>query len=189
MIKYLVQISVCLFFAACNQKQEQPAWQIAYNKDSIKQEIPFPKQSQINERFIPKEKEISQTDTIVTELALQISVIRTALDSFVVQEYESNGTRYIYKYRNYENNLVIKKGGEVILDSTFTKNDFSKFTGQEFLRTAIFHGYWFKKIDNNTVVLFGTIDKPDTDWSFAFYHNYNLTTQEFEVLEHIDQDI
>ena len=76
-----------------------------------------------------------------------------------------------------------------MIDTVFTKQTFAEFTGQEFLGISNFHGYWFNNVTDNTVELFGLISKPETDWTFAFYHYFDLKASKFTVMEYVDEEI
>lgn len=39
---------------------------------------------------------------------------------------------------------------------------------------ANFHNYWFNKLDNDKIELFGVISNPETDWTFDFIHYFEL---------------
>ena len=147
------------------------------------------KDKSIIERFFPEENETVKFDTIVSALNLEISIQSTTLDSYVTNEFEIEGVKHIDKYRDSEKHLIIKKSNEVVIDTVFKKSDFTELTGKNFLKIADFHGYWFNKIENDTIELFGVISKPETDWSVAFYHFIDLKSMTFELREHIDEEI
>ena len=141
------------------------------------------------ERFFPKTKESVRIDTLIQSLDLEISIVSSTIDSYVVNEFESEGIKYIDKYRDYQNCLIIQKDGEKIVDTVFTKKTFSEFTSQEFLDNANFHGYWVNKVTVDTIEFFGVISKPETDWTFPFYHYVDLKTSKFTVKEYINEGI
>lgn len=141
----------------------------------------------IIERFLPEENETVKFDTIISALNLKISIQNTTLDSFVTNEFEIEGVKHIDKYRDHEKHLIIEKFNKVIIDTVFKKSDFTKLTGKDFLKIADFHGYWFNKIENDTIEFFGVISKPETDWSAAFYHFFDLKSMTFELHELIDE--
>ncbi|TYP72119.1 DUF4738 domain-containing protein [Aquimarina intermedia] len=143
----------------------------------------------IIERYFPEEKEIAEFDTIISESNLKISIQSKYLDSYVTNEFEIEGFKHIDKYRDSEKHLLIKKTNEILIDTVFKKRDFIELTGPEFLKIADFHGYWFNKIKNDTIELFGVISKPETDWSVAFYHYLDLRTKTFETKEDINEEI
>ena len=120
---------------------------------------------------------------------LRISIQSRTLDSYVTNEFESDGKKYIDKYRDSEKHLRILKGKQVVVDTIFIKETFVDYAGQEFLDIANLRGYWFNEIEDNEIEFFGVINKPETDWSYAFYHFFDLSTQEFRIKEHIDEEI
>lgn len=141
------------------------------------------------ERYFPEEKETEEFDTIISAQNVEISIKSRTLDSYVTNEYEIEGIKHIDKYRGSEKHLFIKKSNEVLIDTIFKKSNFTEMTGEDFLKIADFHGYWFNKIENDTIELFGVISKPETDWSIAFYHYFDLKTKTFKIEEHIDEEI
>ncbi|MEK6481994.1 hypothetical protein WJR50_30920 [Catalinimonas sp. 4WD22] len=121
------------------------------------------KNQNVVERYFPKEKEIHEFDTIISARNLRISIQNIFLDTYVTDEFDSEGITHIDKYRDSEKHLVIEQSNEILIDTVFKKNDFEKLAGQDFLQIADFHGYWFNAIKNDTIELFGVISKPETD--------------------------
>tara|TARA_B110000090_G_scaffold185572_1_gene213708 strand:- start:178 stop:777 length:600 start_codon:yes stop_codon:yes gene_type:complete len=146
-------------------------------------------QDMVIERYFPSEKETVEFDTIFSAQNLRISIQSRTLDSYVTNEFESDGKKYIDKYRDSEKHLRILKGKQVVVDTIFIKETFVDYAGQEFLDIANLRGYWFNEIEDNEIEFFGVINKPETDWSYAFYHFFDLSTQEFRIKEHIDEEI
>lgn len=141
------------------------------------------------ERFLPKEKETLEFDTLVSAENIEILIKSRSLDSYVTNEFEIEGIKHFDKYRDSEKHLIIKKSNKVVIDTVFKKSDFTELTGEDFLKIANFHGYWFNKIGNDTIELFGVISKPETDWSVAFYHFLDLKSMTFELREYIDEEM
>ena len=141
------------------------------------------------ERFFPEENETVEFDTIISAQNLEISIKSTTLDSYVTNEFEIQGIKHIDKYRDSEKQLLIKKSNEILIDTVLKKSDFVELTGEDFLKIADFHGYWFNKIENDTIELFGVISKPETDWSFAFYHYFDLKSKTFKIEDHVNEEI
>ena len=193
-------ILLVISLSGCNPKEKQAKEQTTSIKESPVEIIDAQEESdelttdnsdnkELVERFFPKTKESERLDTLIQSLSLEISIVSNALDSYVVNEFKSDGTKHVDKYRDFENHLIIKKEGKILVDTVFTKQTFSEFTNKEFLDIANFHGYWFNKVTDNTVELFGVISKPETDWTLAFYHYVDLTTSKFTVKEHVDEEI
>ncbi|MEM6736896.1 MAG: hypothetical protein AAF620_12605 [Bacteroidota bacterium] len=143
----------------------------------------------VAERYFPRERETVIFDTLLLERKLRISIHNRYLDSFVINEFESEGIKHLDKYRDSEKRVIINLSNKVLLDTVFNKNDFAALTGQDFLKIADFHAYWFKKIENDTIELFGVIGKPETDWAIAFHHFFDLKSRTFRVEEYIDEEI
>lgn len=141
------------------------------------------------ERFYPASKTSETVDTLIQEYSLKISITQSSLDTYVVDEYESDGVKYSTKYRDNENHLLIVKNDIIVMDTVFTKETFSEFMSSDFLEIAQFHRYWLREIKDDQLEFFGVITKPDTDWSFAFSHYLDLASLEFKVEEYIDEDI
>ncbi len=140
------------------------------------------------ERFFPSEKEIIKNDTLIQMRNIEIEITRNSLDSYIVNEFDSDGIKNIQKYRDFENHLLIKKDSKVLIDTILKKENFIENTGKEFQYISIFHGYWFNEIKDNRIELFGMISKPETDYSFAFQHFFDINTGEFEIKKSIDEE-
>ncbi len=197
MNKLLLIILIGLTLFSCNEKEKKAVSQRTFVQKSkaalidssltVNQEIP--KSNQTVERYFPEEKEMKRIDTIISEMNLKITIIDKALDSYVTNEFENGGIKYIDKYRDSEKRLIIKLADEVVIDTIFRKEDFVDYAGQDFLEIANLHGYWFNKTDNPTIEFFGVINKPETDWSYAFYHYFDLNTKNFKIEEHVEEGI
>ncbi|MCB4807980.1 DUF4738 domain-containing protein [Tamlana sp. 62-3] len=197
MIKlFLILITTITLYSCSKQKKEkvifekQPKYIETPNEQIDSLTIPESKSQKdeiIIERYFPEENETVKFDTIVSALNIKISIKSTTLDSYVTNEFKTDGVKHIDKYRDSEKHLIIKKYNEVVIDTVFKKNDFRELTGQDFLKIANLHGYWFNKIENDTIELFGVISKPETDWSVAFYHFINLKSMTFELREYFDE--
>ena len=196
--QFLILIMSIIFFSCSEQKKEKE--EVKKQPESIETSneiidtLTISKSKNLNyknviERFFPEENETVKFDTIVSALNLKISIQSTTLDSYVTNEFEIEGVKHIDKYRDSEKHLIIKKSNEVVIDTVFKKSDFIELTGEDFLKIADFHGYWFNKIENDTIELFGVLSKPETDWSVAFYHFLDLKSMTFELQEHIDEEI
>ena len=196
MTKYFIQALSFLIVIGCNQKPKQPEIQEevntfsqSVNLDTMIQNHEVHEKTEIIERYFPEKITSDQTDTLLFKQNLSITITKTSKDTYVRNEYEVEGINHIDKYRDFNYHIVITETDEVLVDTVFVKENFLEYTGQEFLDIAKFHGYWFNKIEGNIIELFGVINKPETDWSFAFYHNYNLTTRKFELVEFVDEEI
>ena len=196
--QFLILIMSIIFFSCSEQKKEKVAVEKKPERvETAKKQIDTLTISErqdltdksVIERYFPEENETIKFDTILSAQNLKISIQSTTLDSYVTNEFESDGIKYIDKYRDSKKHLRILNGNQVILDTTFVKETFVDYAGQEFLDIANLHGYWFNGIDKNVLEFFGAINKPETDWSYAFYHFFDLTNQEFRIEEHIDEEI
>lgn len=192
-------IVITILLSSCSNEKKKKA---VVEKETIKNESAMEMVDSLNsqqnenastkkvvERYFPKEKEIAEFDTTIAQKDLRISIESRFLDSFVVDEFDSDGVNYIDKYRDSENHLVIKNSNEILIDTVLRKKDFIELAGQEFLEIAIFHRYWFNNIESDTIELFGVISKPETDWSFAFYHYFDLRTKTFKIKQHLEERI
>ncbi|GAB2991009.1 hypothetical protein GCM10027284_04630 [Cyclobacterium sediminis] len=141
------------------------------------------------ERYFPEEIVTVEFDTIISSQNLKISIKSKSLDSYVTNEFVIEGKKYIDKYRDSEKHLLVRRSNEILMDTVLRKSDFLELTGDDFLKIADFHGYWFNGIENDTIEFFGAINKPETDWSVAFYHYFDLKTKTFKIKEHIDEEI
>ncbi len=133
------------------------------------------------EKFFPSTRETTKNDTLIQNLGIRISIVQKPLESYIINEFISDGVKNIHKYRDFENHLVIEKGSKKIIDTIFRKENFLENTGHEFQEISIFHGYWFREAKDNQVEIFGMLSKPETDYSFAFQHFFNLKSGIFEI--------
>ena len=129
------------------------------------------------------------TDTTDETSGIKITITEKTLDTYVTNEHGNDSVKYVDKYRDTEWLLNVSKLGEVVVDTVLHKEDFTDHLANDFLGIANFHGYWISKIEPDRIEFFGVIAKPETDWSFAFYHNLDLRTGKFSVTEHVDEDI
>lgn len=144
--------------------------------------------AEVVEKFVPDDNKVA-FDTIVESLGLQIIINEKTLDSYVTNEYTIDDVRHIDKYRDIERQLKILKDNEILVDTLLRKEMFGADLDQEFLNISNFHGYWVNKIQADTIEFFGVISKPETDWSYAFYHYFDTKTKTFVIKEHIDEEI
>jgi len=188
----LIILSLGFVLIECNQKSNQDKrTKNAANPNTESSSTSLNQADSIDivERYFPENTEANRTDTLIQNLNLKISIIQKPIDSYVIDEFESDGKKHVHKYRNYENHLIVKKGEQILIDTILTKQNLISYTDQKFLDVAIFQGYWFNKSDDKKIELFGVISKPETDWSFAFYHYFDLTTLKFDIKEHIEEEI
>lgn len=127
-------------------------------------------------------------DTIIVDQQIQIIITKTYVDSYVSYEYNENGHTQIDNYNDMEIALTIKQYSQTILDTVFTKQQFSKHADEGFMDISVFHNYWFNKIDNNKIELFGVIGQPETDYVLAFYHYFDLKNNKLSFVEYIDEE-
>lgn len=178
----LILILAFLLFS-CNSKTEKKAT-IIQTADSSAVTLTNKK----SERFIPETKETEKFDTIIAEKKIQITIKRTDLDTYVIREYEENGNRQIDKYRDAEISLTIKQNSQILLDTVFTKKQFSKYADKGFMDIAIFHNYWFNKLYKEKIELFGVISEPETDYALDFYHYFDLTNRKLIFVQKPEED-
>lgn len=62
-----------------------------------------------SERLFPEARATEKLDTLIADKQLQITIIRTDLESYVLHEYEENGKKQIDKYRDAKISLAIKQ--------------------------------------------------------------------------------
>ncbi|SHJ28434.1 DUF4738 domain-containing protein [Aquimarina spongiae] len=142
----------------------------------------------IIEKFFPDTKDPIKNDTLIQNRGIRISIVQTPLDSYVVNEFNSDGIKNIHKYRDFENHLIIETDSKILTDTVFRKVNFLENTGQEFQEISVFHGYWFSEIKDNQIELFGILSKPETDYSFGFQHFFDITSGEFKIQPSIEED-
>ncbi len=139
------------------------------------------------ERFFPEKKTVVEFDTTIADRQIQITIKRTDLDSYVINEYEYEGKKQIDKYRDAEIALTIKQKYQLLLDTVFRKSHFSKNAENGFMDIAIFNNYWFNKINKDRIEFLGTISKPETDWALDFNHYFDLTNKTLKFVELKDE--
>jgi hypothetical protein len=141
-----------------------------------------------SERFFPENKEIVKFDTLLVDKQLQVTIIKKDLNSYVTNEYDDNGKKQIDNYRDAEITVIIKQKSQILLDTIFRKKQFSQYADNDFMDIAIFHNYWFNKVEKDKIEFFGVISKPETDYTLAFYHFFDLTSRKLNLVEQIDDE-
>ncbi len=170
-MKYSLLIIFCTLIS-CNSSKEKnrPSTDLTESVVAIAIKKPI--------RFFPDKKSTETFDTTMSDGQLQITIIKKDLDSYVTRENEQQ----IDKYRDAEITLIVKQKDHIILDTTFRKQQFSRYADAGLIDVAIFHNYWFKNLDNDRIELFGTISEPETDWALDFNHHFDLTKKSLEFI-------
>lgn len=183
MRNYILLLALTFLLFACNSQTEKKAT-IIESVDSSTVTLTNAK----SERFFPATKGSEKFDTLIANRQLEISITKTDLDSYVTNEYDNEGKKQIDKYRDAEISLTIKQKSQTLLDTVFRKEQFSKYGDKGFMDIAIFHNYWFNKLDKDKIELFGVISKPETDWTIDFHHYFDLTTKKLTFKQEISDD-
>ncbi len=157
--------------------------------DSVDNDQKQTNESKIIERYFPEELTFSRFDTLLTNSNLKVSITSRYIDSYVTNEFESDGTKYIDKYRNTEHQLIITRASSTLIDTVLSKQNTIEFTDQEFLDIATFHGFWFKEFNESYLNFFGTITKPETDWTLPFYYHFDISTKKLTFEPYIEEEI
>ncbi len=181
-VTILFSILITLVFA-CNKKIENKSTEVL-SQDTSKQ---VTANIQL-ERFFPENKETIVFDTLIVPNQLQVTIKKIDLDSYVTCEYSYEGKKQIDKYRDAEITLTIKQNSQILLDTVFRKEQFSKYGDKGFMDIAHFHNYWFNKLEKNRVELFGVISKPETDYTLTFYHYYDLINKKLSFVEYTEDE-
>lgn len=145
--------------------------------------------TKVVERFFPSEKVLAITDTTDQSTGITVYIVERKLDTYVIDEHTSDSIKYIDKYRDTEWLLKVSKENVPLLDTVLRKETFRDHMDDEFMGIANFHAYWIRSIQPDKIEFFGVITKPETDWSFAFYHTLNLNNRKFDIKEHVDDDM
>jgi Domain of unknown function (DUF4738) len=183
MRKNIIILTLTLLLFACNSKTDKKSTEVD-TADSSTSSL-----TNINsERFFPETKATEKFDTLIADKQLQVTIIRTDLDSYVVNEYEDNGKKQIDKYRDEEIALTIKQNSQILLDTIFRKEQFSKYGDNGFMDIAIFHNYWFNKLDKDKIEFFGVINKPETDWTIDFHHYFDLKNRNLTFIQEANDE-
>lgn len=175
--------TLTLLLFACNSKSEKNSI-IVETADSSATSMTNIE----SERFFPETKATEKFDTLIADKQILVTIIRRNLDSYVVNEYQDNGKKQIDKYRDVEIALTIKQKSQTLLDTVFRKEQFSKSGDKGFMDAAIFHNYWFNKLDKDKIELFGVISKPETDWTIDFHHYFDLTNRKLTFKQEINDE-
>jgi len=137
----------------------------------------------IIERYFPNEILIETFDTIIQTENIKISIQSKTMESFVTNTFNSDGKTFVDKYRDTKQHLTIVRNNQILLDTLLIKECFISNVDQAFLNVSTLQGYWFNRFSKNEIEFFGGINKPETDWSFMFYHKLDLNSLEFTVVE------
>lgn len=183
MINRILFSVITFLLIACNSQTNKEST-ISVSADSSNVTLTNMK----SERFIPETKGIEKFDTLIVDRQIQITITKTDLDSYVTNEYDDESRNQIDKYRDTEITLTIKQKSQTLLDTIFSKEQFSKYGDIGFMEFAIFHNYWFDKLDNNKIELFGVISKPETDWTIDFHHYFDLTSKTLSFEQEISDE-
>lgn len=194
-MRTLKQLTLILItgLTACSKKDNQS--DISLSDSVEKVEIAKSADNQnngdttITEKYFPAENTASIKDTLVQSLGIQIIITERTLDSYVTNEHTEEKTKYIDKYRDIERTVKITRNKEVLVDTVFNKEMFKGILNQDFMNIANFYGYWINNVTADKIEFFGTIGKPETDWTFAFYHYFDVKTKTFEIKELVDEEI
>lgn len=176
---YLFLIILFLSIIPCSKKQSEELPIFTNLKDTVLniQEI---RKSDLNksEKF----------DTLLSNQQLHISIKKSKSNTHVISEYfDENIAKAFLKYDNNEISVVIKHKSKVVLDTIFKKENFLEILDQNFFNVAVLYEYQFSKIANDSIVFYGSIQKPDPDWIVRFNHHYDLKTNTFSI-EELDED-
>ncbi|WP_430908673.1 DUF4738 domain-containing protein [Maribacter sp. 2-571] len=196
---FLILLTTTIFIVSCGEQKKKKK---TMGKEVLKMEatdkkndsLTIAKEENVDRkevviRYFPDKKDTIEFDTLISAQNLHISIQSRTLDSYVTNEFESDGKKYIDKYRDSEKHLRIWKENQIVVDTIFIKEIFGSYAGNEFLNIANLSGYWFNSVDNNSIAFFGVINKPETDLSYDFYHFFDLSTRKFRIEEHIDEEI
>jgi hypothetical protein len=183
MRNYILISTLTFILFACNSQTEKKSIIVELADSSTVALI-----NKKSERFFPETKNIAKFDTLIAHKFLQIIITKTYLDSYVTNEYDVEGNKHIDKYRDAKIALTIKQNSQILLDTVFRKEQFSKYADKGFMDIALFHNYWFNKIDKDRVELLGVISKPETDYTISFYHYFDLTNKKLTFVGHIDDE-
>ncbi|HEU5292543.1 MAG TPA: DUF4738 domain-containing protein [Cyclobacteriaceae bacterium] len=140
------------------------------------------------EKYFPADNTVNIKDTVFQTLGIRITITEKTLDTYVTNEHSDNNLKYVDKYRDIERTLKILKDDEVLVDTILTKETFKGILNKEFMDIANFYSYSTNKVESNKIEFFGLIGKPETDWTFAFYHYFDVKTKQFEIRELEDEE-
>ena len=136
----------------------------------------------IIERFIPETLTTESQDTLLADSGVKVSISKTALETFVEQEFEDESGINKIKYRDFKYRLTIHLQNEMLIDTTFQKQTFADSLGTDFMDIAVFHGYFFDEVTANESVFTAVVGQPETSWVYAFNHFVDLKTKKFRIV-------
>lgn len=182
MKKYLI---VCGLFnlIACSNHEDSSLNSVNKQlEDTLKEEVEKVQGDTIIS-LVPNYGSFFNTDTILKHHRIKISTIDTK--DYVTIQYSSEDKYFVDRYFDKQFKLSISNRGENIVDTIIKKSSFEILLNEDFYQQANFHGYWFREFRKDTLTFFGVIGKPETDWSYAFYHHYiipidTLIIEEYE---------
>lgn len=183
MRNFLLIHLLILFVFACNSNTDKKSTTVETADSLAVSSTNVP-----SERFFPASKTAETFDTLIADKPIQISIIRRYLDSYVVNEYEANGKKQMNKYRDAEIALTIKQKAQTLIDTVFRKEQFLQYSKQDFMDIAIFHNYWFNKLDKDKIELLGVISKPETDMAIDFHHSFDLKRKKLTCKQEIGDE-
>lgn len=175
MRKNLISIFILIVIFSCKEKSKSDL-----DKNKV---ISIIEMDSIQERFFPEKKIYYQKDTLIKKYNIEISIIEKSLNSNVTDTFVSRGIKYIDHYRDTQFSISVKKGELTVLDTLFQKENFENLAGEELIEQGNFISYQLNKITDSEVEFFGMINKPETDWSFPFYHQFNFKNDKLEIVE------
>ena len=181
MIKYFIPLSVLLVLMICSCDIS------ASNGRNILSDTT---RNHLESYHIPDSSKIVE-DTLIGNGSIRVVISNKRLDTHVRQEYKTDDKTKIDNYLDLGKRIQIFQDGAELIDTVFTKNNFDSYLGTDFLEKAILKGYWLDDFndENSSLIFFGTITKPETDWTFAFYHIFSLEKEQFMVQIYEDEKI
>lgn len=182
MQKTIFQIIFLISLVSCSEKNSKSTTQEENGAQTSTDE------SKTIERCFPENTETETHDTIIKDGDFKISITKTSLKTFVINEFLEQKIKHIDKYRDNEIRLKITQNSKTVIDTVFRKELFQSHVDKSFMKIANLYNYWFEKSENGKFIFLGTISKPETDIGFDFNHCYDIKTKSFEIMEIESED-
>jgi hypothetical protein len=180
-IKYLV-IILSIVVASCKSETSKSSNRPGEKSNAAEEQVIDSSQMlNVIERYFPREHEVTTFDTIVSDKDVRIRIVRSSIETYVLNEFSSRVDHYKDKYRDNKILLEVKNKDSIILDTMFLKMQFLDMTNQEFMNESIYHNFWFEETTEDLAIFHGSISKLETDWALDLWYELNISTGDLEL--------
>ncbi len=130
-------------------------------------------------------------DTLFSESSFRVVISNVPSDTYVTQTYSDDQKTKTDYYQDIDKQVAVFQNDVQLVDTIFSKSGFDTHVDKEFILNSIFKNYWIDSYNSekNEIKFFGTLTKPETDWTFAFYHVFSIAENKFTVEPYIEERI